>query len=141
VRENEVEHRQAPLHIFDFVFATVAEILAAEVPIQLSGEQVIHDAMLRKAFGPGMFVGLKFCPEERRTLSPMRPGKAQKMTRHEVAGVRSDEIEKMRLFRCIAERLKRFDMRGGDRHSVRILAVSSCSSRMRRRREASSRLL
>jgi len=95
-------------------------------------------ATLRKALGTGVSRVLELVPKERRPLAPMSTGEREELTSGEVAGMRSDNIEKASFLSGIAEGFKRFEMGRCDVHSVRICAVISRSSRMRRKREASS---
>ncbi len=41
VGEDKIEHSDTPLNIFDFVFATVADVLAVNLAVEPAGEQVI----------------------------------------------------------------------------------------------------
>ena len=129
------------MDVLHFVLASVAEVLAPEVPVELASEDVVDDAVNGKTLGPSVLVGLEFRPKQRRAFAPMRAGKRQKVPGDEVPGMRGYEIEEVGLLRCVSEGLEGFDMGRGNGHRARILAVSSCSSSMRRRREASSRWL
>ena len=64
IQENEIEHSDAPLDVFDFVFAAVANVLAVDLAVEPAREQVIDRSALWKAFGPGVSLGVKFVPEE-----------------------------------------------------------------------------
>ena len=64
IQQDEVEHSDAPLDVFDFVFAAIANVLAVDLAIQTAGEQVIDRSAFWKAFGPGVALGLEFVPEE-----------------------------------------------------------------------------
>ena len=68
----------------------------------------------------------------------MSARESEKLTRQKVAGMGRDNIEKARFFFGVAERLQGVEMCRCNIHSVRIPAVISRSSRMRRRRDASS---
>ena len=110
--EDEIEHGEASLDIFHFVLAPVAEVWSFEMPVELPGENVIDDAVLGEAFGPGAFAGLEFGPEQRRALAPMRAGERQKLAGHEVARMRGHEIEEVGLLRRVSEGLRGFDEPG-----------------------------
>src|SRR5579859_6079875 len=109
------------------------------MPIKLPSEDVIDKAIGRKAFGPGVLSRLEFGPELGRPFSPVRTRKAEELTSAEIARVRGDEVEEMRFLRCVAESGECFEMSGRQTHNAKILEVSSCSSRIRRSRGASSR--
>ena len=64
--------------------------------------------------------------------------KSEELTREKVAGMGRDDIEKARFFLGVAESLQSVEMGRSDVHSVRIPAVILRSSRILRRREASS---
>src|ERR1700683_1296032 len=139
--EDEIEHGEASLDVFHFVLAAIAEIFASEVPVELGGENVGDHAVCGKIFAPGVFVGVEFGPEGRSALALVRAGERQKLPGQKVPGMRGHEIEEVGLLRRVSEGLEGLDMSRGNGHRERILAVSPWSSRMRRRREASSRWL
>src|SRR5216684_2913930 len=138
VGENVVEHSDAPLNVFDFVFPTVANVLAVDLAVETAREQVIDRSALWKAFGPGVFLGVKLVPEDGRALAPMGVGEREELTRHEVTRMRRYNVKKAGFRFGIAEGLQSLEIDRGDVHSVRIPAVISCSSRTRRKRDASS---
>src|SRR6266849_9743121 len=138
VQENEIEHSDAPLDVFDFVFPAIADVLAFDLAIEATGEEMVDRSALRKAFGSGVFPGVKFAPEGGRALAPMGTGEREKLASREVAGMRRHNVEKAGFCFRVAESLESIDMGGGDGHSVRIPAVISRSSRTRRKRDASS---
>ena len=47
-----------------------------------------------EVFGAGVFLGVKFAPEGRRSFPPMATGKSEELTGHKVAGMRGYDIEK-----------------------------------------------
>ena len=55
VQENEIENADASFDEVDFVFTAVADVLAFDLAIETAGEQVIHDATLRKALRTDVF--------------------------------------------------------------------------------------
>ncbi len=138
VGENIIEHSDAPLNVFDFVLAAVTNILAVDLPVDSARKQVIHRSALRKAFCPGVFLGVKFAPEGVGSVAPMGGGEREELTCHEVAGMRGYDVEKAGFCLGVAEGLESIDMDRGDVHRLRIPAVISRSSRMRRKRDASS---
>src|SRR5437660_542946 len=123
------------------MFPPIAEVFAPEVAVELTCKDVIDHSVLGKTLGAGVFLGLEFGPKERCALAPVRAREGQKLPGHEVAGMRGHQIKEMGLLRRVAQGLERFHVRGEKSHKAKILAESSCSSRMRRRREASSRWL
>lgn len=94
VQENEIEHCDAPLYVFDFVLAAVADVLAIDLAVEAAGEQVIDGSALWKALSPGVAFDLKFVPEESRALAPMGFGEGEKLARYKVAGMRRYDVEK-----------------------------------------------
>ena len=138
IQENEIEHSDAPLDVFDFVFAAIADVLAFDLAIEAAGEEVVDRSALWKAFGSGVFPGVKFAPEGGRALAPMGAGEGEKLARHEVAGMRRHDVEKAGFCFGVAEGFESIEMGRCDVHSVRIPAVISRSSRTRRKRDASS---
>ena len=138
IEENEIEHRDAPLDVFDFVFAAVADVLAVDLAVKTPGEEVIDGSALWKAFGPGMFPGVKLGPEGIGSVAPMGVGKGEELTRNEVTRMRRDDVEKPRLGFGVSESFQGIEMGRRNVHSERIPAVISRSSRTRRKREASS---
>src|ERR1700728_1669745 len=138
IQENEIEHSDAPLDVFELVFPTIADVLAFDLPIEAAGEEVVDRPALRKAFGSGVFSSVKFGPEGGRALAPMCTGEREKLASREVAGMRRHNVEKAGFCFRVAEAFKSFEMRRCDVHSVRILAVISRSSRTRRKRDTSS---
>src|SRR5713226_9970440 len=138
IQENKIEHSDAPLDVFDFVFPAIADVLAFDLPIEAAGEEVVDRPALRKAFGSGVFPGVKFGPEGGRALAPMGRGEGEELTRHKVAGMRRHDVEKAGFCFGVAEGLESIEMGTGDVHSLRIRAVISRSSRTRRKRDASS---
>jgi hypothetical protein len=75
VGEDKIEHSDTPLDVFDFVFPAIADVLVVDLAIEPAGEQVIDRPALRKVFGPGVSLGVKFAPEGGRALAPMGTGK------------------------------------------------------------------
>jgi hypothetical protein len=71
VGENIIEHSDAPLNVFDFVFPTVANVLAVDLAVETAREQVIDRSVFWKTFGPGVFLGLKLAPEGVGSVAPM----------------------------------------------------------------------
>jgi integrase len=71
VGENIIEHSDAPLNVFDFVFPTVANVLAVDLAVETAREQVIDRSVFWKAFGPGVFLGVKLAPEGVGSVAPM----------------------------------------------------------------------
>jgi hypothetical protein len=136
--KDKIEHGETSLYVLPFMFPAVAEVFTSEVPVELAGENVMDHSVFGKAFGPGVFVSLEFHPELRGAFVPRRSGEREELPGHEVPGMRGHTIEEVSFLRRVPEGLERFDMGGGDAHRARILAVSSCSSRMRRSRETSS---
>src|SRR6266851_4836978 len=130
VREDKIEHSDAPLDVFDFVLPAIADVLAVDLAVESAREQVIDRSALWKAFGPGMFLGLKLVPEGGSARAPMPSGEGEELTRH--------DVEKSSFGLGVAEGLQSVEMDTGDVHSVRIRAVISRSSRMRRKRDVSS---
>jgi hypothetical protein len=94
IQQNEIEHGDAPLDVFDFVFAAVANVLAVDLAVKTPGEQVIDRSAFWKTFGPSVALGLKFVPEEGRALAPMGFGEGEKLACHKVAGMCRYDVEK-----------------------------------------------
>src|SRR3984885_14502018 len=138
VQQDEIEDGDAPFDEVNFVETAIADVLAFDLPIEAAGEQVIYDAPLWKAFRTDVFEPFELAPEQGRALAPMSARKAEKLARQKVAGMGRDDIKKARFFFGVAKRLESVEMRRCNVHSVRIPAVISRSSRMRRRRDASS---
>src|SRR5215469_17958250 len=107
--------------------------------VELRGEDVVDEAVGWKALGARMPLRLQFRPESRRSFAPVRPRETEELTRAEVPRMRCDEIQEMRFLRGIAEGRQRLDMGRSQAHRAKTPALSSCSSRMRRIRGASSR--
>src|SRR5271155_515745 len=63
VREDKVEHCDAPMDVFDFVLPTIADVLAVDLAVETAGEQMIDRSALWKALGPRVFLGVKLVPE------------------------------------------------------------------------------
>src|ERR1700683_4682335 len=138
IQENEIEHSDAPLNVFDFVFPAIADVLAFDLPIEAAGEEGVDRRALRKTFCAGVFPSVKCAPEGGRALAPMGRGEGEELTRHKVTGMRRHNVEKAGFCFRVAEGFKSFEMRRCDVHSVRIPAVISRSSRTRRKRDTSS---
>src|ERR1700678_3587971 len=98
----------------------------------------MDDAALRKTLGPRVPRALDLAPEAQRALAPTGASAVQKLARREVARMGRDNVKKTGLGAGVAESFEPSEMGGRHIHSVRISRVSSCSSRIRRRRDASS---
>src|ERR1700678_2401449 len=98
----------------------------------------MDDAALRKTLGPRVPRALDLAPEARRELAPMRASAVQKLERREVARMGRDNVKKTGCGGGVAESFERIEMGGRHIHRVRSSRVSSCWSRIRRRRDASS---
>lgn len=85
VQKNEIEHRNAPLDVLDFVFPEVANVLSVDLAVEAAGEQVIDRPALWKTFGPGVTQGAKFVPEDGSALAPVGVGEAEELACNEVA--------------------------------------------------------
>src|ERR1700721_2253314 len=94
MQQNEIEHGDAPLDVFDFELAAVANVLAVDLAVKTPGEQVIDRSAFWKTFGPSVALGLKFVPEEGRALAPMGFGEGEELTRHKVPGMRRYDVQK-----------------------------------------------
>src|SRR5262249_5319561 len=100
---------------------------------------VIDETVGWKALGPRVFPRFELGPELCGALAPVRTRKGEKLPGPEVTGMGRDEVQKVCFLLGVTEGLKGLQMRGGQAHRARILAVRCCWSRMRRRRAASSR--
>src|SRR5271165_4352266 len=138
MREHKIERVDAPLDVFDLVFAAVAKVLPPEMPIELPGEDVIDEPVSRKAFGARVLSRLQFRPELRRAFAPVGTRETEELTRAEITGMRCDKIQEMSFLGRVAKGSQGFEMGRCQAHSAKILAVISCSSRIRRKRGASS---
>src|ERR1700734_2172206 len=56
VREDKVEHSDAPMDVFDFVLPAIADVLAVDLAVEAAGEQMIDRSALWKALGSRMFL-------------------------------------------------------------------------------------
>src|SRR5260370_35686005 len=56
VREDKIEHSDAPLDVFDFVLPAIADVLAVDLAVETHREEVIDRSALWKAFGRGVFL-------------------------------------------------------------------------------------
>src|SRR5207245_9623124 len=80
VQEDKIEDSDAPLNVFEFMFPPVADVLAVDLAVETSGEQVIDRSANWKALGPGVFFGVTFAPESGRARAPMGRGEGQEWT-------------------------------------------------------------
>ena len=74
IQEDEIEHSDAPLNEFDFVLATIANVLPVDLAVETAREQVIDRPALWKAFGPSVPLGVKLVPEGVGAVAPMGSG-------------------------------------------------------------------
>ena len=66
--EDKIEHSDAPLNVFEFVFAAVAKILPADLAVQPAREDVIDLSVHREVFGACVFLSVQLVPKGRRTF-------------------------------------------------------------------------
>jgi hypothetical protein len=97
----------------------------ADLPIDLSGEQVVDGTALRKSVDLRVLAGLKLGPEKRGAFTPLRAGEAKELAGHEVTGMRGYKVEKASLGFAVAKSLDRFEFRCNVIHRERISAVIS----------------
>src|ERR1700757_258928 len=100
---------------------------------------MIDRAALRVAVGPRKPGDLEFVPERGSAFAPVRAGESEELPRDEVPRMQCHKVEKTRFALGVAERLDRGKLCLWNVHSAKISAVILCLSRIRRRREASSR--
>src|ERR1700722_11841266 len=98
----------------------------------------MDDTALRETLGTGVPRALDLAPEARGPLAPIGARRGEELARREVHRMCRDNVKKTGFGSGVAESFERIEMGGRDIHSVRISRVSSCSSRIRRRRDASS---
>jgi hypothetical protein len=79
IQEPEIEHSDAPLNEFNFLLATIANVLAIDLAVKTPREQVIDGSTLWKTFGPGVFRGVKLVPEGVGAVAPMG-GEGEELT-------------------------------------------------------------
>jgi hypothetical protein len=138
VGKHKIEDSKAPLDVFDFVLPPVANVLAVDLAIEPAGEQVVDDPALWEAFGAGVLLGVKLVPESGRALAPMGVGEGKVLTRHKVARMRRNDVEKASFRFGVAEGFQRVDMDRRDGHGVVIragfpISARECASEARRR--------
>src|SRR5579862_5088438 len=138
IGEDKIEHGDALTDELDFMFAAIAKVLPPDLTIEAARKDVIDHAALWKALRAGMFLSMELGPKCGGPFAPMGGGKAEELTRHEVARVGGNEIKESRFRLGVAEGLQSIEMGRRDGHSARIPSVRSWSFRMRRRRDASS---
>src|SRR5580704_17375835 len=138
VCDHEIEHGDAALDEIKFVDPAIAKVFILDRVIEPPREQVMQRAALRETLGAGVPQALDLAPEAGRPLAPMRSGASEKLAGGEVARIGGCQVEETRFGLGVAEGLQSVDVCGCDVHRVRISCVSSRSSRMRRRRDASS---
>src|SRR5580700_2196779 len=138
VCDHEIEHGDTALDEIKFVDAAIAQVFLLDRVIEPPRKQVMDRAALRETLGAGVPRTLDLAPEAGRPLAPMRPGTSKKLAGGEVARIGGYQVEETRFGLGVAEGLQSVEVCGHDVHRVRISCVSSRSSRMRRRRDASS---
>src|SRR5258708_4358300 len=74
IPKHEIQHGDTSANVFEFVLAAIAEILMADLPIDLPRKEMVDRAALRKAEDLGVLAGLKLGPEKCRALAPICPG-------------------------------------------------------------------
>ena len=79
IPKHEIEHGDASADVFKFVLAAIAEILMADLPIDLPRKEMVDRAALREAVDLGMLAGLQLGPEESRALAPIRAGETREI--------------------------------------------------------------
>src|SRR5260221_1334802 len=138
VEENEIEDGDAAFDEVELVLAAIAKVFLFDRPVEPSREEVINHAALGKALHASMSFGFELAPESGGPFAPMSAGEREELAGGEVTGVGCDNVEKVGFHFGVTEGFEGVEMSRCDVHSERIPAVSSRSSRMRRRREASS---
>src|SRR5215831_1593922 len=64
--EDKVEHPDAPLNVFNFVFPAVAKVLPVDLSVKLAREDVIDLPVHWEVFRTGVFFSMKLVPESGR---------------------------------------------------------------------------
>ena len=108
------------------------------VAIEPAREQVMDGSALGETLDAGVFVPREFAPKDRGAPAPMDALEGQELAGHEVARMGRHEVKKTGFGLGVAKGFERIEVVRRDVHSVKISRVSSRSSRMRRRRDASS---
>jgi|SRR6516225_3957719 len=93
--EDKVEHSDASLNVFEFVFPAVAKILPVDLAVQFAREHVIDLPVHWEVFGAGMFLRVEFVPKRGRALSPMATGESEELTCHKVARMCGYDVKKV----------------------------------------------
>src|SRR6266568_3479325 len=100
-----------------------------------------NDARLGKALNAGMSPAFELVPKRCCAFAPMSASKREELACGEVTGMCGNDVEKLGLYLGVPKGLKSVEIDRCDVHSERIPAVSSRSSRMRRKRDESSERL
>src|SRR5713226_1688843 len=139
VGKNEIQTEKSSSNISRFVRPPVAEIILANGGVELSRTEVVHAVVGRMTLHGSMTQDQELVREVLAAVAAVGLGVDKKLPNGEIARVGGCDVEKAGFVFGVAESLKAFDAVSGQDHRLKIAALSSRSSRMRRNRSTSAR--
>src|SRR6266852_7850862 len=139
VGKNEIQTEKSSSNIAGFVCPPVAKIILTNGGVDVSRTEVVHAVVGRMTLHGGMTRGQELVREVLAAVAAAGLDVGKKLPNGEVPRMGGRDVKKACFVFGVAESLKAFDVVCGQDHRLKIAALSSRSSRMRRNRSTSAR--
>jgi len=141
VGKDEIQGQESRLDVIEFVLPAIAEMGFDDRFINLARTEVINEAPAHVSLGRDVSQTKQLCDETGVPFTALSMAKVEELPHREIAGMRCHKVEKLRFGLGVAESTEVGELGFVNAHGyrLRIAALNSRSSRIRRSRSVSPR--